>query len=247
VKELIVFAEEDLLPISALQHLLFCPRQCALIHIERLWAENRLTVEGRQLHKKADAGRVERRRGLKERRGRRAAGGTAHGDGVCTERAVLLRSLELGLFGRADVIEFVTTAGGQPVVRPVEYKRGKPKKDRSDVVQLCAQAMCLEEMLGVAVPAGAIFYGVTRRRVEVPFDESLRALTRQTIDRLHAMIRSGRTPPAKREKKCERCSLVNLCLPDVLEGSESASRYLRRSLLLVESSDGPASGEDKSV
>jgi CRISPR-associated exonuclease Cas4 len=156
-----MFSEDDLLPISALQHLLFCPRQCALIHLERQWAENRLTIEGQRLHKKADAGKAERRLGVVK--GNRA-GSDAHGDGVRTERAILLRSLQLGLFGKADVVEFVTV-DGRTTVRPVEYKRGKPKKDRSDVVQLCAQAMCLEEMLGVVIPVGAIFYGVTRRRV----------------------------------------------------------------------------------
>jgi CRISPR-associated exonuclease Cas4 len=247
-----MFTEDELLPISALQHLLFCPRQCALIHLEQLWAENRLTVEGRLLHRKADAGKADRRAaGGKGKRGGGAGKAMVpQGDGVPrdgvragevrTERSVAVRSFQLGLFGKTDVIEF---RPGRPAV-PVEYKRGKPKKDRSDVVQLCAQAMCLEEMLGSAVPAGAIFYGLLRRRVDVPFDDELRSTTRQTIDQLHEMIRTRRTPPARREKKCDRCSLVNLCLPDVLTGSESASRYLRRSLAAGVAGDGPVTETD---
>ncbi len=212
-----LFPEEDLLPISALQHLLFCPRQCALIHLEQLWAENALTLEGRHLHQKADHGRGERRGGLRVARG------------------LLLRSLRLGLFGKADVVEFRAGAA-----LPVEYKRGKPKKDGSDKVQLCAQALCLEEMLDLPVPAGAIFYGVTRRRLEVPFDEPLRRLTLETIGRLHQMIASRATPAAVREKKCGRCSLRHLCLPDARPGTPAASRYLLRALA-DEGAGGPAS------
>jgi CRISPR-associated exonuclease Cas4 len=232
------FTEDDLLPISALQHLLFCPRQCALIHVERLWAENSLTREGRHLHEKADAGRGESRGG-----GRIA-------------RGLLLRSLALGLFGKADVVEFRPAPAGVqgpkvqefkgsespllctlhsalctfPIPFPIEYKRGKPKKDSCDEVQLCAQALCLEEMLGVAVPAGALFYGKTRRRVEVAFDERLRGLTLGTIRRLHELIASRRTPSAVYEKKCDRCSLRRLCLPDARPGTDAASRYLRRAM-----------------
>lgn len=236
-----MFPEDDLLPISALQHLLFCPRQCALIHVERLWAENRLTVEGRHLHQRADAGKGEAR-------------GPTRGS-LRVARGLPVRSLQLGVWGKADVVEFRGPAAGslqrpgdgdplsrQLVPFPIEYKRGKPKRDGSDRVQLCAQALCLEEMLGAAVPAGAIFYGVTRRREEVPFDDALRALTLRTIERLHEMVASGRTPPAVREKKCERCSLKSLCLPEVLEGREPASRYLRRSLALATAGAGP--GQD---
>jgi CRISPR-associated exonuclease Cas4 len=247
-----MFAEEDLRPISALQHLLFCERQCALIHLEQLWAENALTITGRQLHEKVDAGRGHKRKG-----------------GPRTTRSLPLRSLALGLFGKADVVEFhevndvpgpsmapdagstglIALATGRPagplVPFPVEYKRGKPKKNRCDEVQLCAQAMCLEEMLGMAVPAGAIFYGVTRRRTDVPFDAPLRELTRSTIARLHAMFASRVTPRARREKKCDRCSLINLCLPDVLDGSESASRFVSRSLqFMIASEPGPATKGD---
>jgi CRISPR-associated exonuclease Cas4 len=214
-----LFPESDLLPISALQHLLYCPRQCALIHIERLWAENRLTVEGRHMHeKRAHARGGERRSGLR------------------IERGLPLRSLRLGLFGQADVVEFHQDG----VVFPIEYKRGRPKSHDADRVQLCAQALCLEEMLSASISAGAIFYGRTRRRLEVAFDPSLRQLTLQTIDALHELIATQQSPPARYEKtKCDRCSLRHLCLPNVLEGSESAMRYLSRSMAAVLASAGP--------
>lgn len=232
-----MFPEDDLLPISALQHLLFCPRQCALIHVERMWAENSLTREGRHLHEKADAGKGE---------SRKRAGGALR-----IARGLALRSLTLGIAGKADVVEFRTapdapidsaqggpfdgaqggaTVQGSAVPFPVEYKRGKPKKNRCDEVQLCAQALCLEEMLACPVPAGALFYGRTRRRVDVLFDRALRELTLRLIGQLREMIDSGRTPPAVREKKCDRCSLLHLCLPEARPGTDAASRYLRRSL-----------------
>jgi CRISPR-associated exonuclease Cas4 len=220
-----MFAEDDLLPISALQHLLFCPRQCALIHLERLWAENSLTREGRHLHEKADAGKGESRKNLT--------------GAVRISRGLLLRSLQLGLYGKADVVEFhsalspagpPSSAGDRSTPFPIEYKRGKPKKNRCDEVQLCAQALCLEEMLETPVPRGAIFYGTTRRRTDVAFDASLRELTLRLIWQLREMVDAGRTPPAVREKKCDRCSLLHLCLPEARPGTDAASRYLRRSL-----------------
>jgi CRISPR-associated exonuclease Cas4 len=218
-----MYPESDLLPISALQHLLFCERQCALIHLERLWAENRLTLEGRHLHERAHGGRGERRGELRVARG------------------MAVRSLRLGLFGQADVVEMRPGEDGRIVPFPVEYKRGRPKKGPEDRVQLCAQALCLEEMLGVEVPAGALFYGKNRRRDEVALDAALRARTLAAIERLHELIDSGRTPPARREKKCDGCSLLQLCLPDVLEGSEAASRYLRRTVGLAMAGSGPLS------
>jgi CRISPR-associated exonuclease Cas4 len=208
-----LYGEDDLLPISALQHLLFCERQCALIHIEGLWAENRLTVEGRHLHAKAHEGPQEVRACVRITRG------------------LALRSFRLGLVGVADVVEFRPTpdaAGDRPY--PVEYKRGKPKAHEADRVQLCAQALCLEEMLQTTVPVGALFYGRTRRRVEVRFDERLRDLTEDTARRLRALIASGHTPTAVREPKCDSCSLLELCLPQAMGPSQSASSYLARAL-----------------
>jgi CRISPR-associated exonuclease Cas4 len=194
----------DFLPISALQHLLFCERQCALIHIEGLWAENRLTAEGRLLHARVHDAGDERR----------------HGSEIV--RGVELTSQRLGLYGVADVVEF--SNDGPP--RPIEYKRGRPKSHAADQVQLCAQAMCIEEMTGCRVIEGAIFYGKTRRRTVVLFEPALRAATEDTASRLHALIAGGVTPKAQREPKCDRCSLLNLCMPDILRPRATATRYL---------------------
>jgi CRISPR-associated exonuclease Cas4 len=213
------FTEDDLLPLSALQHLLFCERQCALIHVEGLWAENRLTVEGRHLHERVDH-----------------APGEARGDRRI-ERGLPLRCMRLGLIGKADAVEFLRSPAGEWLPFPVEYKRGKPKRDASDEVQLCAQALCLEEMLRVEIPAGALFYGTTRRRTDVAFGLTLRARTEASAARLHEILRGGITPSARREPKCESCSLLNLCLPEALGPRRSASRYLAQSLLSLDSSD----------
>lgn len=207
------FSEDDLLPISALQHLLFCERQCALIHIEGLWAENRLTVEGRHLHDKAHDGSSESRNGVRITRG------------------LALRSFRLGLVGKADVVEFRFSLPGRAETPfPVEYKRGRAKKHDADKAQLCAQALCLEEMLETPVPTGALFYGRTRRRMAVTFDDRLRRLTEHTAERLHALISSRHTPSAVREPKCERCSLLDICLPDAMAAHRSATRYVTRAI-----------------
>jgi CRISPR-associated exonuclease Cas4 len=204
------YSERDFLPISALQHLVFCERQCALIHLERQWMENRFTAEGGVLHRRAHAGR----------RDTRPAGRTA--------RAVPLRSAELGLYGVADVVQ--RRAGEPPL--PVEYKRGRPKSHDADRVQLCAQALCLEEMFGVPVPAGEIFYGTTRRRLRVEFDDALRARTRSAVARLRELIVSGRTVPAEPGPKCRHCSLKDICLPKLAERGRArpASHYIRRAV-----------------
>ena len=226
-----MFHEDDLLPISALQHLLFCERQCALIHVERLWAENRLTAEGRHLHQRAHEGPAETRGRLRIVRG------------------LLLRSLEWGIVGQADVVEFLAPEGASAAsaplpsriagtvrdwsgwtVTPVEYKRGRPKKDDSDRVQLCAQALCLEEMLGISVTAGALFYGRRKRRTPVKIESDLRGTTARAIERLHEMVAAGHTPPAVREPKCDNCSLMELCLPDALAPAQSASQFVEQSL-----------------
>lgn len=211
----------DPVPISALQHYLFCPRQCALIHLEGQWAENRLTVEGRHIHDRAHDGGIERRPGVRIARG------------------LALRSDRLGVRGVADVVEFHQPRGpGPPVPFPVEYKRGRPKRHHADRVQLCAQALCLEEMLGVPVPAGALYYHTRRRRDEVGFDETLRTLTKDTARAVTLLLRAGVTPRVRREKKCERCSLLHLCLPDATGGRAGrASAYLAR--MLTDSRDDP--------
>jgi len=206
-----MFSEEDLLPLSALQHLIFCERQCALIHIERLWAENVLTVQGNLMHDK-----VHEEKGIER-------------SGVRIEHGMPLRSLKLGLSGKADVVEFhleKDTGRGTWRPFPVEFKRGKPKRDASDEVQLCAQALCLEEMLDIEVTNGALFYGKTRRREDIDFDKALREKTILSAARLHELIKSGITPRAFYEPKCDSCSLLELCLPKI--ASKNPSAYLSR-------------------
>lgn len=205
-------AENDPVPLSALQHFLFCPRQCALIHIERLWAENQLTAEGRVLHETTDIPAGVSRRDLR------------------IARAMPIASRALGIAGVADVVELHRRNDRwQPF--PVEYKRGRPKAHRADEVQLCAQALCLEEMFGTAVPEGALFYGQTRRRTGVRFDEALRALTRDVAARSRGMIEDGRTPPPVWEKRrCGSCSLAELCRPKSLERPRHVGQWLARQI-----------------
>jgi CRISPR-associated exonuclease Cas4 len=203
-----MFTEDALLPISALQHLLFCPRQCALIHIEQLWSENVLTAEGRIAHEKVDDGGAESRHGVK------------------TVFGLPLRSFRLGLIGKGDVVEISQAGDGGIRASPVERKRGRPKQKDCDRVQLCAQALCIEEMLRVTVEAGALFYGKTRRREDVVFDDGLRGLTEETARELHRLLGSGATPRAEYGKKCESCSLLEQCLPKMSTAGRSVERYL---------------------
>ena len=200
----------DSIPISALQHYLYCPRQCALIHLEQIWTENVYTAEGRQLHEKAHSNESESRGDCK------------------TVAGLLLSSRALGLTGQADVVEFHRTASGwQPY--PVEFKRGRPKSMAADRIQLCAQAMCLEEMLNTSITQGALFYGKTRRRQVVEFCDTLRAETRATILAVHDLMRQGATPPPPpletANNICPACSLNADCMP--LAPQKSAARYLQ--------------------
>jgi len=205
-----MFDIDDLIQLSALQHMDFCPRQCALIHVEQTWSENRLTAEGRIMHEHVhEEGRESR------------------GD-VRIERGVALRSLRLGLIGKADVVEYHRQAGGSWRPFPVEYKRGKPKPDHSDKIQLCAQAICLEEMLGETIPTGALFYGRTRRRLDVVFDEELRRETEEAARLVHELIASGKTPKPLYAKKCDLCSLLDLCNPKAFQKKRSVRQYLDR-------------------
>lgn len=216
--------DDDLLPLSALQHLAFCPRQCALIHGERAWAENRFTAEGRILHERADSGEGETRRTLRVARG------------VC------LASRRLGLSGIADVVEFhceTTMPEDPPVWRPfpVEYKRGKPKSHDADRIQLCAQALCLEEMLDIPVPEGALFYGKPRRREVVAFSPELRRRVEDLAARLHALLReTGLPPPLSGDARCDACSLVEICRPGLAGRSARAwtARAVARQLAETE-------------
>jgi CRISPR-associated exonuclease Cas4 len=230
------YSDGDLLPLSALQHLVYCERQCALIHLERVWVENRFTAEGRVRHERAHEAGSESRGALRIARG------------------LPVRSLELGVSGVADVVEFhrVTSDGSRvsetgppeetdpvalPGVRgrwrpyPVEYKRGRPKSHRADEIQVCAQAMCLEETLGGYIAEGALFYGKTQRRKVVKFDRPLRDLVRETAVRLHALIESGEVPPPVFEKrKCSECSLVDICLPESLAKPPTVWGYIEQHL-----------------
>lgn len=216
-----MFTESDLLPLSGLQHLVYCERQYALIHLERVWVENRFTAEGGVLHERTDARESESRGDLRIARG------------------LPLRSFRLGLSGRADTVELRQAVDGRGARLPdlpgrwhpfpVEYKRGRPKKDLPcDEVQLCAQALCLEEMLDTPVPEGALFYGRTKARTPIAFTPELRALTESSAARLHEILARGITPPPVNDARCERCSLAGACLPRA--PSYSARGYLSRAL-----------------
>lgn len=186
-------------PLAALQHYLYCPRQCALIYLECTWKENQFTAEGNVFHERADSGITETR-GLKR-----------------VLRSLHISSPQWGIHGIADVVEAVYDKKGGEVVAmtPVEYKVGKPKPHRADEVQVCAQALCLEEMFGVEIPAGFLFYGKTQRRLEVPFDEELRSLTTVVIRNAREVLTGVVTPLPRYSKGCKSCSLVHDCLPDV--------------------------------
>ncbi|MBN2326738.1 MAG: CRISPR-associated protein Cas4 [Candidatus Omnitrophica bacterium] len=215
--------EDNLIPVSAIAHMAFCPRRVALIYIEHVWEENIATLEGAHLHERVDReGRVESR-----------------GD-VRLVRGLRLRSMRLGLTGKADMIEFHRLAhhddpqtgvelphiSGRWRPFPVEYKRGKLRNEEGYIAQLCAQALCLEEMLGVPVPNGAIFFGKTRRRLDVKFDDALRQKTDRLTTQLHQLFRSSQTPQAHFQKKCNFCSLKNLCLPKAMKSRHNAHWYI---------------------
>ena len=198
------------IPLSALQHYLYCPRQCALIHVEKVWVENKFTAEGRIMHQRVDSKHESRRAGLSQ------------------SLSVPLRSDRLGLYGVADIVEMHPGADGNEAPYPVEYKRGSPKINDCDRVQLCAQALCLEEMLGIKIIEGAIFYGKPRRRETVTFNAELRAKVKEIARLLHQMIDAAETPPAEKGKKCQGCSLVGTCMPGIRKSA--VELYLRRGL-----------------
>ena len=211
---------EDLLPLSGLQHFAFCRRQWALIHLEQQWQENLRTVEGGLLHRRAHDGAARERR-----------------SDTLILRGLQVVSHQLGLSGQCDVVEFHATPKGVPLQGeeglwqpyPVEYKRGKPKSHQADELQLCAQAMCLEEMLCCSIPEGALFYGEPRRRTVVFFTPELRETVRRDSDEMHQLYHRGHTPKAKPSKSCSACSLKELCLPQLVR-RESVQTYLRRAM-----------------
>lgn len=206
---LVMFTENQLLPISALQHYLYCPRQCALIHLEQVWADNRFTAEGNQIHARAHDGPDESRPGIR------------------ITRSLPVRSLQHGITGQCDIVEF----HDNDTITPVEYKRGKPKTNHADEVQLCAQALCLEEMLGTQIPEAFLYYGKRKRRTPVQIDTELRHLTHQTIANLHTLIKDRTTPAATYDtKKCPACSLINLCQPKTLRLKNGAASWFQNQL-----------------
>lgn len=199
---------DEMLAISALQHYAYCPRQYALIHVEQVWSENRYTAEGRILHKRVDAAEPEQR------------GATRF------ERGVSVLSKTLGLTGKLDLLE--VESGDPPTYTPVEYKRGKPKTEDWDRVQLCAQALCIEEMRGVEVNEGAIWYWEVRRRVVVEIDAVLREATKDIVHSARDLLLDGVTPPPTRHKKrCRACSLASTCQPQRFRSDRSGD-YITR-------------------
>lgn len=219
------FDETDLLPISALQHLIFCERQAALIHVGQVWVDNVLTITGKELHRKVDSMISENR------------------EGVLVRRGIALFSHRLGLIGKADVVEFnpsepgiqgarIEGYTGQWIPLLIEYKRGRPKTHQADEVQLCAQGICLEEQLGIVIREGQLYYGKTRRRQVVEFSPDLRMKTEETAKRLHEIVDKRYIPVGYRESKCERCSLLEVCMPLRRRKTASVRQYFQESINL---------------
>lgn len=220
------YREEDLLPVSGLAHLVFCPRRWALIHLEGQWADNLHTVQGTRVHETVHT-----------------EGGSSR-DGVIQARSLRLRSLRLGVAGVSDVVEFHALAPGEDAALgcalpgrdglwrpvPVEHKKGRPQPDDCYHVQLAAQALCLEEMTGALVPLGYLFHATPRRRQAVEVDAALRRRTRELAAEMHAMHGKGQTPPARYHKKCKGCSMLDVCQPRTAGRGKSASRYLSAGL-----------------
>ena len=215
-----VYRQEDYLRLSGLQHFKFCRRQWALIHIESQWAENYRTTDGAILHENAH--NLE----LTESRG-----------DMFVTRGMRVHSSELGISGACDVLEFhrsetgvtLQERGGTWIPYPIEYKRGQPKEDTSDILQLCGQALCLEEMLCCDVPVGALYYWQTRRRQEVFFTQELRQEVRSLILEMHELYDRGHTPKVKPSKSCNACSLKELCLPKLMK-KKPVSEYIRHAI-----------------
>lgn len=212
------YQAEELLPLSGIQHFVFCRRQWALIHIERQWQENHLTIDGKIMHDRVDDPFFSESR-----------------KDLIITRSVPVSSYRLGLIGVCDVVEFRKAEEGvilkdKPGVyqpSPVEYKRGHHKHDHCDEAQLCAQALCLEEMLSVPIPVGYIYYGQTRHREEVPISEELRKMVVGMISEMHSYFERGYTPRVKPSKACNSCSLQNSCLPSLQDRIQSASKYIQ--------------------
>lgn len=215
-----MYAEDDYLMLSGIQHFVFCRRQWAMIHIEQQWAENYRTTAGELMHKKAHDESAFEKRG-----------------NVLTVRGLRISSHELGVSGQCDVVEFQQAENGvtlygydgnwNPV--PVEYKHGKPKENNADELQLCAQAICLEEMFQTVIPEGYLFYGENRRRSHVDFTEDLREEVKKMTKEMHELFQRGHTPNVKPTKQCKACSLENLCVPK-LQKTMKVREYIQQGI-----------------
>ncbi len=205
-----MFKEDEFIQINILQHYVFCPRQCALIAVEDVWTDNVYTTRGNILHEKVDTDTYETRGALK------------------TVRGLRIQSFRHGLTGRADVVEFrkPKNKSEQYEIVPVEFKAGKEKHDISDKVQLCAQALCLEEMLDTAINKGAFFYGKIRRRVLVDIDDELRNQTKDIIAQVHDIVSKQHVPTARYMDKCRRCSFLDVCQPKAMN-ERKLNNYLK--------------------
>lgn len=218
-----MYTEDDMLMLSGIQHFVYCPRQWALIHIEQVWEENRFTAEGQILHKQADDPFYRQKNGE-----------------FVSLRSVAISSKALGLYGFTDVVELRPSDKPKNCIThpsypgywkpyPVEYKRGHSKPDERDEVQLAAQVICLEEMHGIRIDCGYLFYGETRRRDVVVVDERLRHLTQEYADEMHRVYSTGEVPKAVKTRKCSNCSLFDICLPDT-KNKLLATNYLKKNL-----------------
>jgi CRISPR-associated exonuclease Cas4 len=202
-----MYSENDLLHIRGIAQIMYCKRRCALLFVEQLWSDNYFTAKGILMHEKVHSDKIERKKD------------------IIIERDIYLKSYALGLVGKSDVVEF-HKQDGKLIPFPVEYKSGKAKNDNSDKVQLCAQSLCLEEMRKCQILKGAIFYGKTRNRLEVKFDNALRAETINLSKEFHNLIEHGITPKADYSKKCDNCSFKDLCLPEIFDKNKSVKEYL---------------------
>lgn len=218
-----MYTEEEMLMLSGIQHYMFCPRQWALIHIEQQWEDNRLTVEGNILHRNVDNPFYRQKNG-----------------DVITLRSLHIASKELGLYGITDAVELVPSYTSENAIThsrypgfwkpyPVEYKRGHHKPDERDEVQLAAQVMCLEEMYGITIPYGALYYNEVKRREVITISDALRNTTMQCAIRMHEIYRSGVMPEAVKRSHCRNCSLKDICMPET-SGCSQVSFYLKRNL-----------------
>lgn len=218
-----MYSDDDLLMLSGIQHYAFCPRQWALDHIAQQWEDNHLTIEGEWLHRNVDDPYA-----------------MEYDSGNVILRSVPVKSYQLGFYGITDLLELyplendlevpftVSRYPGRWRVLPVEYKHGKAKADDTDEVQLCCQAMCLEEMYGIEIPQGAFFYGAVRRRVSVTLSDSLRQRVTELSEVMHRMFSKGEIPDAKSEKKCRSCSLQDICMSQDLRHVSSVRSYLKQ-------------------